>query len=110
MRPVAIVVLAAGAFAAATWLLGWWAVPVLAFAVGAVRAAWAPVLVGSGAGLGWLGMILAADQDGSLGRLLGRLGEMLGVPGWTILALAVGFAALLGWSGARLGALVGSRA
>jgi hypothetical protein len=100
----------AAAFAAATWLLGWWAVPVLALIAGALRATWAPWLVGSGAGLGWLGMILASDRDGSLGRLLGRLGALLGVPGWTILALAVGFAALLGWSGARLGAQMGSRA
>lgn len=102
MRRVALLLAAAVAFAAVTWLAGWWAVVVLAVACGALFRDLPAPLVGIAAGLAWLGMILAADQNGSLGRLLDRLGGMLGVSGWILPVLAAGFAGLLAWSGARL--------
>lgn len=93
------------AFAAATWFGGWWAALALALVIGAVLRPSSPALVGVAAGLAWLGLILQADRGGSLGRLLERLGGVFGVPGWTIVALAAGFAFLTGWSGARVGAV-----
>ncbi len=102
MRRTVLVLTAAGLFAAGTWLAGWWAVVVLALVSGLLLRDLPAVLVGAAAGLAWLGMILAADRDGSLRRLLARLGTLVGVPGWIIPGLAAGFAFLLAWSGARL--------
>ncbi len=103
MRRAALVIVAAAVFAAGTWIAGWWAVIVAALFCGLFLRDLAAALVGTAAGLAWLGMILAADRDGSLGRLLDRLGGLLGVPGWLIPVLAAGFAFLLAWSAARLG-------
>lgn len=102
MRRVALMLAAAASFAAVTWVAGWWAVVVLAMVCGTLVRDLPAVLVGVAAGVAWLGMILAADRDGSLGRLLDRLGGMLGVPGGLLPVLAAGFACLLAWSGARL--------
>jgi hypothetical protein len=102
VKRAALVLSAAVAFAAATWVAGWWAVVVLAMACGVLVRDLPAALVGVAAGLAWLGMILAADRSGSLDRLLDRLGGMLGVPGWFLPVLAAGFACLLGWSGAHL--------
>lgn len=101
MRPVVFAV-AAAAFATATWVAGWWAVIAVAMVVGYLRRDLPAALIGAAAAVAWLGLILAADRDGSLGRLLGRLGGLLGVPGWIIPVLAAAFASLLAWGAARL--------
>lgn len=102
MRRTVLVLAAAVVFAAGTWIAGWWAVVAAALVCGLLLGDLPAILVGVAAGLAWLGMILAADRDGSLGRLLDRLGSLLGVPGWVIPVLPVGFAFLLAWSAARL--------
>lgn len=110
MKRGALVLGATLAFAAATWIAGWWAVVALAIALGLLLRDLPPSLIGTAAALAWLGMILAADRAGSLGRLLDRLGGLVGVPGWSIVLLAAGFAFLLAWSAARLAGLFGFKA
>jgi len=101
---------AVAAFAAATWLAGWSAVVILALGLPFLLPGLSPTGIGVAAAVAWLGLILGADRDGSLGRLLTRLGGMMGVPGWMILAMAAGFAFLLAWAAARVVGLARPRA
>ena len=87
------------ALAAGTWLLGWWAVPVLAAAWGWSRGG--PGVAALAAAFGWGGLLLTLPLD-SLGRLLARLVGVFHLPGALLVLLALSYAALLAWSAAWL--------
>jgi len=91
--------------AAATILLGWWAVPIVACVGGLLlrpqawdgaRAALAAV-VAWGAILGWT----AATSP--LAKLLHQLSSLMHLPGWALIAVTLVFPMFLSWSAWILG-------
>lgn len=88
-----------------TWLLGWWAVPLIAGIVGfrdrgeSGRAG----QVALAASLAWTVLILIDLLAGPFGRLTSMLGGAMGVPGAAVLALTILFPAILAWSAAAVG-------
>ncbi len=84
-----------------TWLAGWWGVPLLAAAWSLSGRPTPPWAVGLAAGGAWGVLLLLLPWD-NLGRLASRLGGVFGLPSAVMPGLCLLFAALLGWSGARL--------
>ena len=112
MRSLGSLVLLAAAFAIATVVLGWWAVPVVAAAWGLVRRGLprSGALAAAGAALGWAALLAWTALRGPLGTLAGQLAGIFGVPAAVLPVVALVFAALLAWSAAHLtGALVAGR-
>ena len=112
MRSVAALVLLAAAFAIATAVLGWWAVPVVAAAWALVRRGLprSGALAAAGAALGWAALLAWAALRGPVGTLAGQLAGVFGVPAAALPLVALVFAALLAWSAAHLtSALVAGR-
>jgi len=112
MRSAARVLLLGGAFAAATWVFGWWSVC-------AVAAVWpwiAPnrerstLEATAGALVGWSGLLLWTAAVGPLGELLRRAGGIFGAPGWALVAGTLVYGVALAWSAAILSAAVARRA
>lgn len=83
----------------ATWVLGWWAVPV-------VGALWGlkgnPVEPTLAAVMAWGALLGWTATTGPLLPFAARLGGVVGLPGWAMLVITVAFAALLAWSAATL--------
>jgi hypothetical protein len=97
------------AMAVLTWMVGWWAVPLVAVAAGAVLwrrrgIAWLIALASAGA---WGAIVLVDAARGRLPVLAATLGGLLKVPGALLLAVTLLFAALLAWSAAVIGAELG---
>ena len=109
MRRLGAVLLLAAAIGLGTWFGGWWAVPVIAGGWQLLRRQSAPAAVAVGALLGW-GGLLALLPAAPLGRLVGRLAGVFHLPLWGTWGIAPVYAALLGWSAARLVAAIGRRA
>jgi hypothetical protein len=87
--------------AAGTWLTGWWGVALLAAAWSFSRRPTPPWAVGLAAAGAWGVLLLLLPWD-NLGRLATRLGGVFSLPPAVMPGLCLLFAALLGWSGARL--------
>jgi hypothetical protein len=95
--------------AALTWVLGWWAVPLVAVVAGAVLRrrrgiSWLIALASAGA---WGAIVLVDSAHGRLPVLAATLGGLLKVPGALLLAVSLLFAALLAWSAAVIGVELG---
>jgi hypothetical protein len=93
-----------------TWVVGWWAVPLVSFAAGlfwrAERGhAGATAL---GAALGWGVVLLLDAAHPRFGSLAATLGELVHAPGVVPMAVTLAFAALLAWSAATV-ATIGGR-
>jgi hypothetical protein len=90
-------VLLATAFALATWVLGWWAVPVVAAVYAAISAAQrsSAVISGIAAMLGW-GVLLAIDAArGPVGTLAAELADILRLSPAGIYAVTIAYPGLL---------------
>jgi len=94
------------AFAAGTFYVGWWAVPVIALAWGwlvgptrrpATRAA-------LGAAIAWMGFLAHDAMRGPAGRLARTLGVAMHLPAPVLVVVTVLFPAILAWSAAAVGA------
>jgi hypothetical protein len=97
---IELLVLSVG-FAGATWMAGWWAVPLVA----ALWVLWrgrSPWRVALAAALAWAGLLSLTIPTASLGRLAPRLGGIFGVPGWAALILTPIYALALAWAAARV--------
>ena len=101
-----IVLGVAAAMASLTWLLGWWAVALVA-AIVAIGfrarnvAAWRSALA---AAIAW-GALLAIDAlAGPLATVSSTLGGVMRVPGAVLVLITLAFPALLAWSAATLAA------
>jgi hypothetical protein len=95
--------------AALTWIVGWWAVPVVAAVAGVVLwqrrgSAW---LIALGAVLAWSALILVDAVSPRFTVLSGRVGAILRLPAGALLTVTLLFAALLAWSAATLGVEIG---
>ncbi len=109
MRRLGGIAIAAAVMAAGTWLLGWWALLVAAVAWQLADQDGPPWRVGVAASLGWT-LLLAFIPLAPLGRLTARLAGVFQLAPWGMVVLELGYAALLGWSAARVtAALVGLR-
>lgn len=92
------------AFALATWVLGWIAVPVVAVVFGALATrSRTPVESLTAATLAWLALLAVQAARGPVGDVARVLGGVVGVPPWVILLVTLLLAASLAWSGAVLG-------
>ena len=96
MRIVRLLVIAL-AMAAGTWLIGWYAVPVLAMVAATARVR--PGLVALAAALGWVVLFLI-DVVAGITRLGSVLAGVMGLPAPAIVAVTLLFPALLAWSAA----------
>lgn len=95
-------VLLATAFAIATFVVGWWAVPVVAAAYAAISSAQRSSAVVSGlAGmLGWAALLAIAASRGPVGTLATELGGILQIKTMGVYAVTIAFPGLLAISAA----------
>jgi len=99
-----IIVLCA-AFAAGTFFVGWWAVPVIALAWGwIVGPARRPALRAAvAAALAWVGFLAYDAMRGPAGRLARTLGALMHLPPVVLVGITVLFPVILAWSAAAVG-------
>jgi hypothetical protein len=84
-----------------TWLVGWWAIPVVIAGWQFVRRDEAAWPAGAAGVVGW-GALLLLSPIAPLGRLTVRLAGLFHLPPWGIVAVTLGYPFLLGWSAARV--------
>ena len=103
-----LVVALAGAIA--TWTLGWWGVAVVAIVAGVVARARGgrPWLVALGCLLGWALLLVIDAAAGPFAVVAKTVSGAMNIPAIALLVVTLLFPALIGWSGATLGALGGS--
>lgn len=99
-----LVPIVAAAMAVLTWLIGWWAVPVVAAFVGGVLylregIAWRMALA---AAIAWALLLIVNAASGRLGVAAATLGGVLRVPGVVLVLITLAFPALLAWSAATV--------
>jgi Na+-translocating ferredoxin:NAD+ oxidoreductase RnfD subunit len=103
------VAIIAAASALGTWLLGWWAVAIVAVLAGAVVGAehgraWRVALGCLG---GWAVLLLLDAAVGPMRSVATTVSGAMSIPSGALLLVTLLFPALIGWSGATLGALGG---
>lgn len=99
-----IVPVVAAVMAVLTWLVGWWAVPVVAAFVGSVLylrdgVAWRMALA---AALAWALLLIVNVAGGRFGVTATTLGGVLRVPAVVLVLITLAFPALLAWSAATV--------
>jgi hypothetical protein len=99
MIVVALLLWSSG-IALGTWLVGWWALPLIALAAGATGRR--PTLVALDAAIAWAALLGFDAMGGRLGVLTSLLGGIFPVPGPALVLLTLLFAAALAWSAAEL--------
>jgi hypothetical protein len=87
-----------------TAFIGWWTVPVVAGAWGALTAydqkPWRTAAIA--AAVAWALLLAVSGARGPLFELAGLLGGIFGLPGFAVVLLALIFPALLAWSASGL--------
>jgi hypothetical protein len=103
MRALPSVVLLAAAFAIGTWILGWWAVPLIGAAWGVLqRGRPRFVTAFAAAALAWA-LLLAYDAvGGAMGGLTTTLGGIFMMPGALLLLVTLLYGALLAGCAAQV--------
>lgn len=97
------VALLAVALAIGTWLLGWWAVPLLGAAWGVLQRGRPRFLTAFGAAVLAWALLLALDAvPGSLGRLTTVLGGIFMMPGAVLVVVMLLYAGLLAGCAAQV--------
>lgn len=98
-----VLLVLATAFAAASWMVEWWIVPLLAavLSVGMGRVA-TPVRIAVGAGLGWAALLAVGAVRGPVVKLAAMLGAVLHAPAVVLVLLTVLFPVILAWSAAAV--------
>lgn len=99
-----VVPIVAAAMAGLTWLVGWWAVPLVAAFVGSVLyvregVAWRMALAAT---IAWALLLVVNAASGRLGVAATTLGGVLRVPGVVLVLITLAFPALLAWSAATV--------
>lgn len=100
------IALLAAAFAVATLLFGWWGVPIVAIAWGAIawRTRGSGLIAALAAVIAWTVFLAWSASRGPVGELASTLGAIMGAPGVAIVGLTLLFAAALAWAGGRMAA------
>lgn len=88
--------------AAGTWLVGWWAVPLIALIVGAMMIM-RPAVVGLSAGVAWAALMYLDFKAPAFGALVSKLGSVMGMSAVTLVGLTILLPMILGWSAASTG-------
>jgi hypothetical protein len=106
---IRLLTIVAAILAALTWIVGWWAVPLVAAVAGALLwtrrgIAW---LVAFAAVVAWSALILVDGSNGHFNVLAGVVAGTLQLPAGALLTVTLLFAALLAWSAATIGAEIG---
>ena len=99
------IALIALATAIGTWLLGWWAVALVAVIAGAIMRAengrvWRVAL---GCLAGWALLLLIDVAAGPMSNVAKVVSGAMSIPSSALLLVTLLFPALIGWSGATLG-------
>jgi hypothetical protein len=82
--------------ALATWVFGWWAVPVVAAGWTLLRQGRAPVWGAALAGaLAWALLLIGTAVQGPAAELARRAGGAMQLPPWALVAVTLAFPALL---------------
>jgi hypothetical protein len=94
---------------AATWLVGWWGVPLVAAIVGAVLCTRRGIagVTALAAVIAWSVLILVDGASGRFGALARAVAGTLTLPASVLLAVTLLFSALLAWSAAAVGVELG---
>jgi hypothetical protein len=98
------VALLALSFGIATWVLGWWAIPLFAATAAALardvaRQAAAAALA---AVVAWGGLLSWSAVEGSVWSFARLAGGAMGVSGWLLILMTLAFPAALAWSAAAV--------
>ena len=98
------------ATALATWTLGWWGVAIVAVVAGVlVRAdGGRPWRVALGCLLGWAVLMSIDAAAGPFANVAKTVSGAMSIPSGALLLVTLLFPALIGWSGAMIGALGGA--
>ena len=99
------IALIALATAIGTWLLGWWAVALVAVIAGAILRAenGRPWRVALGCLAGWALLLLIDVAAGPMSNVAKVVSGAMSIPSSALLLVTLLFPALIGWSGATLG-------
>jgi hypothetical protein len=102
MMQLSRLVLLATAFAIATYVLGWWAVPVVAAVYAAISVAQRgnAIVSGFAAMLGWVALLAIDAARGPVGTLATELGGVLNLKPIGVYAVTIAFPGLLAISAA----------
>jgi hypothetical protein len=102
MMQLSRLVLLATAFAIATFVLGWWAVPIVAAIYGAISAAQrgSSIVAGFAAMIGWGALLAITAARGPVGTLAAELGGVLNLKASGVYAVTIAFPGLLAISAA----------
>ncbi len=101
------VLVLAAAMVLGTGLFGWWSVPVLGLGYGAWRGEEpAAAFAALAALLSWGSLMAWNGLSGPVLALAGSLGEVMGLPGWSLILATLLFPAVLAGAAANLGAAV----
>jgi hypothetical protein len=102
MMQLSRLVLLATAFAIATFVLGWWAVPIVAAIYGTISAAQRgnSIVAGFAAMLGWGALLAITAARGPVGTLAAELGGVLNIKPIGVYAVTIAFPGLLAVSAA----------
>ena len=98
--------LVAFATACSTWILGWWGVVIVSLIAGALHHAerGRPWQVALGCLMGWALLVLVDLAIGPLPRVASTVSGAMKIPSAALILVTLLFPALIGWSGATLGA------
>lgn len=99
-----LVPIVAAAMAVLTWLIGWWAVPLVAASVGSVLylrggVAWRVALAAT---IAWALLLIVNATGGRLSVAATTVGGVLRMPGVVLVLITLVFPALLAWSAATV--------
>jgi hypothetical protein len=106
---IRVLTIVAAILVAATWVAGWWGVPLVAIVAGALLAARRGIagLTALAAVIAWSVLILIDGASGRFGVLARVVGATLKLPAGALLVVTLLFAALLAWSAAAVGVEIG---
>ena len=104
-----VLTIVAAILVAATWIAGWWGVPLVAAVAGVLLCTRRGIagLVALAAVIAWSLLILVDATSGRFGALARVVGGTLTLPAGALLAVTLLFAALLAWSAAAVGVEIG---
>ena len=106
---IRVLTIVAAILVAATWVAGWWGVPLVAIVASALLATRRGIagLTALAAVIAWSVLILVDGASGRFGVLAGVVGATLKLPAGALLMVTLLFAALLAWSAAAVGVEIG---
>ena len=108
-RSLLQILLLSVAFALATLIVGWWAVPLLAAMWGLLtsREKSAELVAAAAAGLGWSLLLVWTATQGPIGELASRAAGVMGISSLALIAVAIVFSMAIAWSAAAVARAVG---